>query len=80
MNLRFQGVEGLISILVPTRNRPENVKRLISSALKTADYPNKIEFVFYVDEDDSSFDMKLRNTKIIVVRGPRIWISLALYG
>ena len=77
MNLRFQGTEGLISILVPTRNRPKNVKRLISSALKTADYPSRVEFVFYVDEDDSSFDINFRNTKIIVVRGPRIWISLA---
>lgn len=39
-----------ISILVPTRNRPKNVERLISSAYTTSDLP--IEFFFYIDNDD----------------------------
>lgn len=39
-----------ISILVPTRNRPKNVQRLINSAYETSDLPP--EFFFYVDNDD----------------------------
>lgn len=42
----------LISILTPTRGRPDNITRLIDSALETALQPNLIEFVFYVDYDD----------------------------
>jgi glycosyltransferase involved in cell wall biosynthesis len=42
----------MISIIVPTRNRPQNVKRLIKSVINTADNVNDIEFVFFVDEDD----------------------------
>jgi len=40
----------MISVLVPTRNRPDNVKRLLTSAFDTAD--TEVEFIFYVDRDD----------------------------
>lgn len=40
----------MISVLVPTRNRPDNVRRLLTSAFNTAD--TEVEFVFYVDQDD----------------------------
>lgn len=43
-------MEPRISILTPTRNRPDNVKRLIKTAQDTAEGP--IEFVFYLDDDD----------------------------
>jgi len=72
------GSKGLISILIPTRNRPKNVKRVVSSAFATASKPNKIEFLFYVDEDDKSFPSGFTNEKIKLINGPRIWISLAL--
>ena len=39
----------MISILCPTRNRPENVRRLVSSAHATMDSP--VEFVFREDDD-----------------------------
>lgn len=39
-----------ISILVPTRNRPDNVERLLESAYRTADLPPEVWF--YVDDDD----------------------------
>jgi glycosyltransferase involved in cell wall biosynthesis len=68
----------LISILVPTRNRPKNVLRLIESAISTAKMSDKIEFIFYIDEDDQSMDMNLESSKVKFVRGPRIWVSLAL--
>lgn len=78
MKDRFDGEKDLISILVPTRKRPLNVIRLVDSALRTADEPSKIEFLFYVDEDDATFKIDFKkNTRIKVVVGPRTWISLA---
>lgn len=41
-----------ISILTPTRNRPDFVRQLIETAIQTAKYPKLLEFVFYIDEDD----------------------------
>jgi hypothetical protein len=70
------GIKDLISILIPTRQRPRNVKRVIKSALTTADEPNKIEFVFYVDNDDKTFPKSVINKQIRVIYGPRVWISL----
>ncbi len=67
--------EGQISILIPTRLRPKNVKRLINSALKTAKDNSKLEFLFYVDDDDNSFPKELRGSKIRVFKGPRTWLS-----
>ncbi len=66
------------SILVPTRGRPENVIRLIESIIKTASGKHKIEVIFYIDEDDETFPNHLEtNSMISVVRGKRVWISLA---
>jgi hypothetical protein len=39
-------------IIVPTRKRPFEIKRLINSILDTADHPDKIEFCLYIDPDD----------------------------
>lgn len=41
-----------ISLLCPTRGRPDNALRLGLSALKTAAQPHRVEILFYVDEDD----------------------------
>lgn len=68
----------LISILVPTRNRPDNVTRLVSTVRDTASAPEKIEILFYVDEDDDTFPNDLSGIRFKVVRGPRIWLSLAV--
>ena len=70
------GIKDLISILIPTRQRPRNVKRVIESALTTADEPSKIEFVFYVDNDDKTFPKSVVNKQIRVIYGQRVWISL----
>jgi hypothetical protein len=40
------------AIIVPTRKRPFELKRLITSVLETADNPNKVEFCLYIDPDD----------------------------
>lgn len=46
------GPDPLISILTPTRGRPDNIARLVNSALDTARQPDLLEFIFYVDVDD----------------------------
>lgn len=43
----------LISILCPTRGRPDNIEKLVKSAYRTAYSPREVEFVFYIDEDDT---------------------------
>jgi hypothetical protein len=65
-------VKDVISILCPTRNRPHNVVRLVNSARNLARFPELLEFLFYVDNDDFSFP-DIDGVKVI--RGPRVWIS-----
>lgn len=43
----------MISLLTPTRGRPANMLRLCKSVEKTAQNPNDIEIVFYIDIDDT---------------------------
>ena len=57
-----------ISILCPTRGRPENVKRLIESLRETATVMPEV--VLYVDEDDIAPDVDA-----VIVRGERITLS-----
>jgi hypothetical protein len=65
-----------ISILCPTRGRPDNVKRLVESAMVNAHRPDLLEFVFYVDDDDPTAEqVDLLGDLIKVVRGPRIVLS-----
>ena len=42
----------MISLLIPTRNRPDNLKRLVNSLINTTEDINNIELCFYVDSDD----------------------------
>lgn len=65
----------LISIVCPTRRRPENVQRFIASARGQAAAPERVQFVFYVDEDDDTFPLAVTDT-ISVIRGPRVTLSL----
>ena len=70
-----------ISILCPSRGRPKNLERLIVSAREKASKPDEIEFLFYIDDDDTTFtDFNFKkyidfNCKII--HGKRMWISVA---
>lgn len=66
--------DNVISILCPTRGRPQNVIKLVNTARKLAEFPNLLEFLFYVDNDDSTFPLV---NDVTQVRGPRIWISNA---
>jgi glycosyl transferase/beta-hydroxylase protein BlmF len=73
-----------ISILCPTRERPDQVIRLIGSILENARTPEAIEILFYVDQDDDTFPSIDRYSHSVkIFRGPRTWISNAhnfLYG
>jgi len=42
-----------ISLLCPTRKRPEFMKELWESAYNTAFYKEEIELIFYIDSDDT---------------------------
>lgn len=63
----------LISILVPTRGRPVEFKRMVDSARETATYANRLEIVAYHDDDDTSGYYGLH--KIQWIKGPQILLS-----
>ena len=65
-----------VSVLVPTRNRPGNVRRLIDSAHATSALPP--EFIFYVDDDDPTCAQTIyiaHAAGASVITGPRIVLS-----
>lgn len=66
-----------ISLLCPTRNRPDSVRRLVSSARETASEPRRLEFVFYTDRDapGSVPAFECHQASINVLVGDRIVLS-----
>lgn len=72
----------MIDLLIPTRNRPDRIKKLLTSIQDTIKSQNNISIYFYCDDDDSyaalnyikncylDFDF---NIKYII--GPRIVLS-----
>jgi hypothetical protein len=68
--------QDLISILTPTRERPENVARLVTSIFSKCKNPDKVEVLFYVDEDDDTFPNEFLNKNVKKIVGPKIWLSL----
>lgn len=78
-----------IAILCPTRNRPKFLRELVSTAIETAEKPDLLEFIFYIDDDDRSYDNIFQqfedifedffdeNPQCIVrkITGPRIVLS-----
>lgn len=70
----------IISVLVPTRNRPTFMKELVRTCLDTSDHPELIEFVFYIDDDDEkSYEcvnqLIDQGFNIKYIRGARIVLS-----
>lgn len=72
-----------ISLLCPTRGRPDNIRRLVGSAHRHATGP--LEFAFYVDEDDPTRNRVRQiagqcipdpaQSHIQIVEGPRVVLS-----
>lgn len=63
----------MISILLPTRQRPHNIKRLWESVVDTVDDIRNVELVVYIDDDDQTYDNL--DIPMTIVRGPRIVLS-----
>lgn len=77
-------MEKIISILTPSRNRPQGLKELCESLFDNAENPNQIEVIVYLDLDDSHIseyvdylnELSTRYTnpaKIII--GPKLVLS-----
>lgn len=64
---------GLISVLCPTRQRPDNVRRLLESIAATASHA--VEVVFRTDTDSPLGDNLPGSTLFTEVCGPRITLS-----
>ena len=66
----------MISLLIPTRDRPSNVRRAVDSVKNTVSQPDLVEILFYVDLDDDTFPTEVLGENVRVVRGPRMWLSV----
>lgn len=58
----------MISILLPSRNRPENIDRLWSSIVDTADDITDIQLIIAVDSDDPQLDAYMKWAPIVMNR------------
>lgn len=62
-----------ISILLPTRGRPEQAERLLESIVATAEEPARLEIVLYVDDDDpASHALQCKEIQTTRIVGPRL--------
>lgn len=72
----------LISILCPSRGRPDRLRTMMHSAISTADNPENIEFCVWIDFDDDSYKELIAGNEfknLRVLRGPRVALS-AMYN
>ncbi|CCQ89792.1 hypothetical protein NITGR_170049 [Nitrospina gracilis 3/211] len=62
-----------ISVLMPTRHRPEQAARCIASLVETATHPEALEVVVYVDDDDpESHALDRNDIAFHRIVGPRL--------
>src|SRR5574337_284897 len=69
-----------ISFLIPTRKRPDNMRRLAASIYDNAAKPENVELLFYIDVDDiESYeiagDLMEFYSNCGYIQGPRICLS-----
>lgn len=62
---------GRISVLLPTRQRPQQLSRLVDSIKATASDPDRVELVTYIDDDDESYENLALDIAWVQCRGPR---------
>jgi len=70
----------VISVLVPTRGRPHNMRRMVDSGRVTCG--DRVEYVFYIDDDDTpSRDMAItlhnEGGDVFWTHGPRGTLNLS---
>lgn len=76
------------ALICPTRERPDRLVEYTESALKTADHPERLDCLFYVDDDDPTLseyqkaieDMKAQfsGIEISLTIGPAIGVPQAV--
>lgn len=71
----FQPTPEKISVLCPTRNRPDQILSMMESATKTSSKADQLEFCIYVDFDDDSYNKISFPHNVKIIRGPRMWLS-----
>jgi len=54
-NILLKKKEQIISLIMPTRERPKEALAFLTSAFLNCNKPHKIEVVIYIDDDDSSY-------------------------
>lgn len=59
-----------LSLIVPTRGRPEPLRRLLGSVAATARHPDRIEIVLVTDDDSPVGSLAFSNLNIKQVVGP----------
>jgi len=64
-----------ISILTPTRQRPDNARSFAESVLATARDPDNIELLFYVDQDDPKL-REYSNWHLVCPKQVHIYIGI----
>lgn len=64
----------MISILLPTRERPQALLDMYNSAMELAENPKDVEVVVYIDEDDNSYK-DINKPRLIKIGGERKTIS-----
>lgn len=65
-----------ISILCPTRGRPDNLIRILESVERTTQDLSSVEFLVYFDQDDSTQFLDLSHFEFVrKFTGPRMWMS-----
>ncbi len=68
----------VVSVICPSRRRPEQLKLMISSCLEKSSNPKSIQFCIYIDRDDFSyegFEKNFPGADIKFLQGPRLWLS-----
>ena len=64
------------SLLVPTRNRPNNIVRFVESVAETSSDESTIEILFYVDADDENTKNATEAIEDIIENKPNIKYSM----
>lgn len=65
-----------ISILCPTRGRPDNLMRILESIERTTYDLSSLEFLVYFDQDDATQFLDLSRFEFVrKFVGPRMWMS-----
>lgn len=66
----------MISLLLPSRGRPQNLERLVASVFATANQPDDVELVVYIDDDDTSYEAVQKYENLRIFKTPRTTLSV----